>query len=264
MWQKLSLIVIALIFIGLVAHRVWHSADVTAKRHEHMPGSHEGVVVSLGGDRYHVEAVFTTGGLLKLYTLDRDGSRVLEVEAQTLTAHLTPEGDLEAHWVELHPEPQSGDAPGRASCFCGRLPQALPSRSLRVSVPNFRINGERFHLTFARHAARHMPVMPAQVGEGEERALHLVAGGRYTTADIEANGRTVPSLKYRGFQARHDIAPQPGDRLCPVTHTKANPACTWTVGGRVYQFCCPPCIDEFVRQAKEQPDRLVPPEAYVK
>jgi hypothetical protein len=106
--------------------------------------------------------------------------------------------------------------------------------------------------------------MPARVGEAEERELHLVPGGKYTRADIEANGRTVPSQKYRGFQARHDYNPRPGDQLCPVTRTKASPDCSWTIGGRAYQFCCPPCIDEFVRLAKQHPDRVFPPETYVK
>jgi hypothetical protein len=49
-----------------------------------------------------------------------------------------------------------------------------------------------------------------------------------------------------------------------VSRTKADPACHWVIAGAVYQFCCPPCIDEFVRQAKEQPEPMMPPENYVK
>ena len=105
--------------------------------------------------------------------------------------------------------------------------------------------------------------MPAAVGDDEAEQLHLVAGGRYLQTDIELNGETVPARRYRGFQARHDTDPQPGDRLCPITRTKSNPACTWHVGGRAYEFCCPPCIDEFVRLAKEQPELILPPDAYV-
>ena len=108
------------------------------------------------------------------------------------------------------------------------------------------------------------PQMPSQLPASEEQELHLSPGGKYTEADIEANGRTVPSQKYRGFQARHDYDPLIGDRVCPVTRTKANESCTWTINGHVYQFCCPPCIDEFVRLAKQHPHRLQPPEAYVK
>jgi hypothetical protein len=108
------------------------------------------------------------------------------------------------------------------------------------------------------------PQMPAQLPESEEQALHLSPAGKYTMADIVANGRMVPSQKYRGFQARHDYDPAIGDRLCPVTRTKANASCTWSINGQVYEFCCPPCIDEFVKLAKQYPDRLLPPDAYVK
>jgi hypothetical protein len=35
------------------------------------------------------------------------------------------------------------------------------------------------------------------------------------------------------------------------------------IGGKEYQFCCPPCVDEYVRKAKEKPDEVKPPESYV-
>lgn len=257
MRQYLILIAIALLFLGLIAQRMWSYATAVTERYEHFPGSHAGNLVSLGDDRYHVEVVFTKDGLLKLYTLDQGGSRVVEVEARPLTAHVTPEGENEAHVVELRPEPQVGDMAGRTSCFGGKLPTALERRSVRLSVPNLSISGERFHLTYVGATADH-PDMPAPAAAAEERMLHLVAGGKYTEADIEANGRMVPSQKYRGFQARHDFAPKPGDQLCPVTRTKADPTCNWTVGGKVHLFCCPPCIDEFVRLAKAETKSVQP------
>jgi hypothetical protein len=107
------------------------------------------------------------------------------------------------------------------------------------------------------------PAMPAGVSGEEERQLYLMPGGKYTAADIEANERATASEKYRGFRASHDFAPEPGDRVCPVTRTKANPGCTWTVDGKEYQFCCPPCIDEFVRLAKERPEQVPEPSHYV-
>jgi hypothetical protein len=104
--------------------------------------------------------------------------------------------------------------------------------------------------------------MPRQVADQEEQRLYLSPGGYYTVADIKANG-TLPSQKFRGFRASHDSNPQPGDRLCPVTQTKANRECTWIIGGQRYQFCCPPCIAEFVRLAKERPEQIQSPDAYV-
>jgi hypothetical protein len=105
--------------------------------------------------------------------------------------------------------------------------------------------------------------MPKVTAESDERDLHLTPGGRYTLADVDANGRALPSVKYRGFQARHDRHPKPGYPLCPVTRTKASPNCSWVIGGQEYQFCCPPCIDEFVRLAKERPSEIKPARQYV-
>lgn len=110
---------------------------------------------------------------------------------------------------------------------------------------------------------RPVPVMPAKVIDAEERDLYLAPGGLYTAADIEANGRVTASEKYPGFRATHDADPRPGDRVCPVTRTKADPRCAWVVGGERYTFCCPPCIDEFVRLAKTDSARVRPPGEYV-
>jgi hypothetical protein len=49
-----------------------------------------------------------------------------------------------------------------------------------------------------------------------------------------------------------------------VTFTKANPQCSWVVGGKTFEFCCPPCVDEFVKLAKENPNDVKEPGAYIK
>lgn len=108
------------------------------------------------------------------------------------------------------------------------------------------------------------PAMPVKRVDGAERDLYLEPGGLYTSSDIEANGGRTASEKFTGFLARHDFDPRPGDRLCPITRTKADERCDWVIGGRRYTFCCPPCIDEFVELAKRDPDRVLPPEAYTK
>lgn len=96
----------------------------------------------------------------------------------------------------------------------------------------------------------------------EQRKLYLTPGGLYTQADVQANGSTTAAQKFAEFRANHDFSPRPGDRICPVTRTKANPACTWIIGGREYQFCCPPCIDEFLQLAKDSPEQVLPPAEY--
>lgn len=40
--------------------------------HAHKPGDHGGIIVEIGRDNYHAEAVFEKGGVLRLYTLGKD------------------------------------------------------------------------------------------------------------------------------------------------------------------------------------------------
>ena len=105
--------------------------------------------------------------------------------------------------------------------------------------------------------------MPEKVVDSAEEELYLTAGGHYTTADIVANGNQTASQLFKGFRAEHDFNPKPGDTICPITRTKANPACGWIIGGNEYYFCCPPCIDEFLMTAKSDASRIEPPSHYV-
>ena len=70
-------------------------------------------------------------------------------------------------------------------------------------------------------------------------------------------------MKFKGFKPEHDAKPKPGERICPISRSKANPKCSWMIGGAEYLFCCPPCVDEFVKKAKERPDEVKPPESYI-
>src|ERR1700722_6315990 len=63
--------------------------------HAHKSGAHGGNVVEIGRDNYHAEAVFEAKGLVHLYLLGQDETRVLEIETQTLTAYAKPEGGSE-------------------------------------------------------------------------------------------------------------------------------------------------------------------------
>jgi hypothetical protein len=233
------------------------------REHDHRPGIHGGTIVSIGLESYHAEAVFEQGGVLKLFMLGQDESRVIDVESQTLTAYVKGNGDMQAVSMQLQAEPQAGDREGRTSLFVGTLPESLAGLPVQVTIPNITISGERFRIAFASTGNSHGDAMPDKVADAEERELYLTAAGKYTQADIEANGNRTASQKFKGFRAAHDFRPQPGDKICPVTLTKAHPQCTWIVGGKEYEFCCPPCVDEFVTLAKEDGE-IKDPEDYVK
>ena len=235
-----------------------------AEEHGHKVGSHGGIMVSLGRDSYHAEAVFEKKGVLRLYTLGKDESRVVDVEKQTLKAFVKVEGESEADPFSLESVPQDGDAEGRTSQFVGALPKGLWGLNLEVTVPSIVISGERFRLGFKSTPEQHDEGMPDRLADDEERKLYLTPGGKYTEEDIQANGRVTATSKFKGLKSSHDMFPRPGDKICPVTKTKANPKFSWVVDGRSYEFCCPPCVDEFVKTAKTTPGEIKQPADYVK
>ena len=232
--------------------------------HVHKPGSHGGVIVPIGTDSYHAEAVVEKGGTFRLLTLGKDESRIQEVDEQPIKAYVKVVGQPDAVPVELIATPQDGDTPGKTSQFVGQLPEELRGQPLDVTIPNIRINGERFRVGFTTQTAAHQEEMPASLPAAEEQALYLTPGGKYTEADIAANGKVTASQKFKGVISSHDMKPKSGDRICPVTLTKANSKFTWVIDGKPYQFCCPPCVDEFVKLAKEQPEEVKVPDSYIK
>ncbi|MEX2171806.1 MAG: hypothetical protein WD851_20975 [Pirellulales bacterium] len=237
------------------------------EEHGHVAGAHGGIIVSLGRDSYHIEAIVTDEGELRLHTLGNDETRVMDVEIQDLSAYVKLIGGADSESVELEAQPQPGDADGKASLFVAQLPESMVGQNIDVTVPNITIGGERFRLGFTTKSADHGDeMMPTKVADDAELELYLTAGGIYTQADIEANGNVTASQKFNGFMAKHDMHPKPGDKICPVTMTKANPACAWIVAGKTYEFCCPPCVDEFVSWAKnaETAKDILEPEGYVK
>ena len=243
------------------------TASPTDEAHAHKPGAHGGILVSLGRDSYHAEAVFERGGAVRLYTLGKEEARVQEVDAQDLTAYLTADGATESDKLTFRPEPQPGDTKGKTSVFTATLPKDLVGKTVQVTINNINVNGERFRIAFTNAAVvgEHAGAeMPAKKGSDEEQKLFLTPGGLYTAADIAANGTTVPTVKYKGIRAQHDDNPKSGEKICPISRTKANPKFTWVVGGKTYEFCCVPCVEEFVVLAKEKSAEVKDPSEYVK
>ncbi len=241
-----------------------HDPKESEAEHAHAPGAHGGSIVEIGRDSYHCEPVLGGDGQLKIFMLQSDETKILEVDKQTLTAFAKVEGSNEQIEFQLSPSPTKDDPEGKTSIFEGTWPENARSGAASVTVQNIKIDGERFRFSFELSSSGGDHGMPSTVSTSAARELYLTAGGIYTAADIAANGKMTAAEKFKSFKAAHDMNPKTGDKICPVTATKANEKCSWVVGGKTYEFCCPPCVDEFVTWAKSEPAKIQPPEEYVK
>jgi hypothetical protein len=233
-----------------------------ADHHHAQKGAHGGHIESIGQDNYHGEVIFEPDGGVDLYILGKDEGRVQEVEKQSLPATVKAEGDKSAE-IEFQPAPQMDDAEGKTSRFHATLPEDLRGKALTLTVPSIRFSDGRFRFSTEYHPD-HSENLPAKVGGSEEEQLYLIPGGKYTADDIQANGHLTASQKFKGFNPANHDKPHAGDPTCPVTDNKASPKFTWIIGGKKYEFCCPPCVDDFVKEAKEHPENIRDPEDYVK
>ncbi len=226
--------------------------------------AHGGVIVEIGKDAYHAEAVFEADGTVRLYLLDKDAKSLVETDADAVEAFARPDDVTASTKFEFTPSPQTGDAGGKTSRFVGKLPKEVVGKSVGVSIPNLRIGGKRFRVAFRSPEATDHDVMPAKRTDAAAQKVFGTPGGLYTANDIQANGPKLPEEKYKGVKSKHDAEAKSGDKICPISETLANPQFTWVVGGKTYEFCCVPCVEEFVSAAKEKPETVKPPEAYRK
>ena len=236
--------------------------------HGHKAGQHGGTIIEIGRDNYHAEATFGEKGLVRLHLLGKDEAQVQEVELQTLAAYAKADGDTKGVEFKLEAKPRSDDSKGKTSIFEGTLPESLRDKRVEVTVTTIRIEGGRFRFGFKnfKEGETHGTVMMPKTLSGEKmKALYATAKGKYTEADIKANGagKTAADV-YGNEMTEHDDNPQPGDNICPISKTKANPKVSWIIGGKKYEFCCTPCINEFVKKAQEKPDQVKEPGFYVK
>jgi len=242
---------------------------------------HSGQVVRVG-DRF-LEADLEQGNRVRVFLLGPDEEALEPIPAPQLEGHVQPwNREDQTRRLVLNAAPQPGDPPGSASSFAGEVPAELTQGPMTVglTVP---LKGKAYRVSFnlskhaegATHAPEHggAPInpetaaalkMPGGFAPGEAQQLYQTPGGRYTKADILANGGQTASQAFQGFIPSHDPNPKSGDRICPITGTKANPKIRWTIGGKEYWFCCPPCVDEYVKRAREKPEAIRPPESFVK
>lgn len=248
------------------ASRLFAGGNHDTRRHPHV-SIHGGVVQPLGNR--HLELVADTEGVLHLFMLGQDETVLQPAPISELRGHAQVEDGSTLAPISLDADPLPGDPAGKTSRYTGRFPPGLTRApgSVSLTVPlDGRVYRARFDLRQQPDQSSHAedPPMPEAAAGEDQRRLYRTPGGGYTAADIRANGAAPPAEKYGGILPRHDLRPEPGDRICPITRTRANPRFAWTVGGKRYLFCCPPCIDEFVLQVRRDPGSIRQPEAYVK
>lgn len=253
---------IVLVALVVVVRKVFWSEP---HNHEHEKGPHGGTIVAINKEdpHYHAEFVVKADGRIRLFLFGDKTNQVVEVRPQTLVAQVR-EGKKEGPTfsVVLRPAENMSRVPTTTSQFWGRLSPDAVGKRLSFAIKDLEIEGRPFAflVEVVGHGDHHGDsTTAAEV----ERKLVLKPGGRYLQSDIDAAKGDSPSMKYKNVESAHTTLLAPGDPLCPVTRLRADSRLTWVVGGKTYQFCCPPCIVEFVALAKEHPDELVLPEDLV-
>lgn len=255
-WRSCGLVVLAAVVVLAlaVAVRYFSAKPVAEGDHPHADAPHGGVIVPLGdkGRHYHVEVLRETGGFLRLYLLDGDAAQVREIDLQAPTAHIRSENGAAEATLLLMPAPQPEDAKGKTSQFFGKLAPALWGERLAVRVLDLSVAAKKYAFDFTVPGGPDTGRAALADRLDREETIFRTPSGKYTQDDIQVNGERSAYQKYPQYRTEHDPNPRPGDRICPVTKMKANRDCTWVVGGVSHAFCCPPCIEEFVKRAKGQ------------
>lgn len=224
---------------------------------------------------YHVEAQVSKSGTVELFFYGGKPGQLYPINdllGDVMDAQvIVPGEDSIPVYLSAKPFPDDGD--GQSSRFVGKFDatkvrgQIAFSLSLPFDGRTYRIQWSPSSLMMADSGGGHNgsnPAMPAAVTDTEAQKLFGTPGGLYTQADIAANGNTTPAIKFAGIMAKHNMNPTVGSKLCPITNTAADERFEWIIGGKAYRFCCPPCVEEFVKQAKEKPNSIKPPESYLK
>lgn len=238
-----------------------------ATKHDHPDeGPHGGALAEWGADEYHVEFVVDRKTQeATAYVLDGASAKKaapIDAKELTLTLKLSPPVT-----VILAAKPQEGDLTGKASRFVGKHAALGGEKEVDGTISG-KVGGKPYSGDFQEEKhTDHKDQKKSSRAPGpsqREIDLFLKPGGIYTAADISKNGNVVPSVKFQDAVWEHAEDLKPGDKVCPVTVNKADEKCAWWVNGKEYEFCCAPCLEKFVKWAKESPEKIKDPEEYRK
>ena len=263
LWCAFAVSVFFLVMAGCTRDQNTQSPTAKGKdddKHGHAStGPHAGALAEWGKDEFHAE--FTLDHSAKqvtVYILDGKAKKAPPIDPDKVTnVTLSAKNTADSIFVELKHDPQKSGAGGIA--YVAGHEQFAKAGDYAGTISG-KINGAPYSGTFT---AKGHDEMPSAVGSKKERDLYLTPGGLYSKKDIQANGNTVPSVKFKDKSWAHDDNLKVGDKTCPVTKNKAETECAWIVNDSRYEFCCPPCLDKFVGWAKTQPDKVKAPTEYV-
>jgi hypothetical protein len=219
------------------------------KADDHGPGPHGGPMAEWGEEEYHAE--FTVDHAAKkatVYILDGTHEKSPTVAPEKITKVKVEIIGKPEEAVELQYDANKSSDKGIA--FVGVHDMFAKSAEMKLRISGI-IDGKT-------------PPFTGDVTYAPKKVtLATTLGGIYTAKDIEANGNVTPMEKYKGRTFDHGEAPKVGDRICPHTKDKANAECVWIIQGQSYQFCCPPCIGQFLKLAHNEPTKVKDAKEYV-
>ena len=235
--------------------------DGVNREHPHEKGPHGGIVVAIdeANRHFHAEVLLEDDGRIHVFVYGKDTEHVMEVSPQLLIGQVRRQGEDSSTSLILRPAGRPGETEKKTSHFIGRLSLEMMEHRLSISFSKVEIQERSFAFQFELHERR----------DGKKRALDLEKAvvlaprGKYTVSDVEATEQKAPSEKFQGVKVAHDWRSKKGDVLCPMTRAKADPRISWQVNGKIYRFCCAPCIVDFIGWAQENPVVMVAPEDLV-
>lgn len=221
------------------------------KTHADEVGPHGGPVAHWGKEKYHAEFIVDSAKKqVTIYILGEDPDKDVTIDPKKITdVNLTIVGSNPEVKLDLQHDAKESGKKGIA--FTGTHDLFAKPDDMKVYVGG-KVDGEIYGDSVTYKAPKK-----------SSSSLYLTPGGIYTAADVKANGNTTPDEKYKGkiFSHRKDL--KPGDKICPVTDKKANAECAWIVQGQRYEFCCQPCLNDFIDWAHHDTKQIKDADKYV-
>ncbi len=212
---------------------------------------------------YHVEAQVTKSGTVELFFYTGKAGQLMpiaKITGDVMEGKVIVPGE-DSLPVSLSTKPYPSDGEGNASRFAGTFDalRLSPGQQIALSL-SLPFDGQTYRIQWtpgrlmmidsgAAHSTAPDAAMLAPVADAEGQKLFGTPGGLYTQADIIANSNTTTAAKFAGVMAKHNMKPGKGAKICPITNTAADARFVWIVGGKKYEFCCPPCVEEFMKQS---------------